>query len=368
LNDETSYALVSPRDGLLATLRVGAGVPRFERVWPPPGLAVLDGPAVLCGTGTVPSAAAIELLLGDVEARIAPGIGSSVQASDRCVTLDIEPPFPNEGFSLMPRDIDAVAMDPAPLEFGPAVDEAPVVCGAGEVELGPGCVTPFDNRLLVRGTASPALWVLSTGDGQLLQIVEGGQFVVPELAPPEVLVRGVVLDRSGGEYFVDTVVELGEPSAAPVITEVYADALGPEPGQEWVEIVNAGSAPARLRGFTLEDGSAKTPLPDATLAPGGYAVVLRADYDVHLDPAPAAEATLLVVERIGGQGLSNAGEALRLSDAEGRVTSRFPARPARPGLSVARRFPWSLDADPRAFARHAAPGASPGAPNTLEED
>jgi len=56
-----------------------------------------------------------------------------------------------------------------------------------------------------------------------------------------------------------------------------------------------------------------------------------------------------------------------LRDAAGRVVSRFAALPKpKAGISVARRSPWAVDEDPRSFAYHAAPGASPGGPNEVE--
>ena len=81
----------------------------------------------------------------------------------------------------------------------------------------------------------------------------------------------------------------------------------------------------------------------------------------------AADAALLRVPRLGKQGLSNAGELLRLRSPDGAVVSRFPAMAhGDGGTSGARRFPWSPSEDGSAFDAHAAPGASPGAQNELD--
>jgi hypothetical protein len=151
-----------------------------------------------------------------------------------------------------------------------------------------------------------------------------------------------------------------------VVSEVYADAHGPEPAQEWVELVNAGSAPVDLAGFVLEDGAGATELPGGVLEAGGYALVMNPEFDAISDVAPRSSALIVTVDRIGSQGLANQGESLRLKDPEGNVVSRFPALAGRRGVSVARRAPWSLDNDAVAFGLHASPGSSPGAENRLE--
>jgi hypothetical protein len=74
----------------------------------------------------------------------------------------------------------------------------------------------------------------------------------------------------------------------------------------------------------------------------------------------------LELASLGARGLSNAGEALLLVGPEG-VVSRFPAFGAsRAGRSIARRSFEAVDDDPKAFAEHGAPGASPGGPNTFD--
>ena len=66
---------------------------------------------------------------------------------------------------------------------------------------------------------------------------------------------------------------------------------------------------------------------------------------------------------LGTRGLSNSGEALLLVGPEGTL-SRFPGLVAKTaGHSMARRTPDAADDDDEAFAEHADPGASPGAPN-----
>jgi hypothetical protein len=159
--------------------------------------------------------------------------------------------------------------------------------------------------------------------------------------------------------------------AAPhvVINEVLANAIGPEPAQEWVELFNDGRTAVDLAGWTLEDVGGVALLPTASLQPGGFALVVADSYDAASSyDVPPAPATLIVrVARLGKSGLSNAGEPLRLLSPDGQLESAFPGLvAARAGVSIARLDPSTADTDLAGFGEHASPGASPGAPNALE--
>ena len=80
-----------------------------------------------------------------------------------------------------------------------------------------------------------------------------------------------------------------------VITEVLANAAGPEPAQEFVELRNLGSEPVSLAGLRLEDAKGGDDLPAEMLAPDAYALVVPSGYDPAQgqDPAPRT-GTLLV--------------------------------------------------------------------------
>jgi hypothetical protein len=154
-----------------------------------------------------------------------------------------------------------------------------------------------------------------------------------------------------------------------VLNEVLANPSGQEPDQEWVEIVNGGSSHFDLAGYILEDSGGEVTLPSAELAPGEHALIVSESYDSasEVDVPPGEGTRLVRVPRLAQSGLSNSGEALRLRSPSGEVVSRFPATPPpKPGVSVARRDPSTLDDDLRGFGYHAGPGQSPGEPNTLE--
>lgn len=120
------------------------------------------------------------------------------------------------------------------------------------------------------------------------------------------------------------------PLAAVAISEVLANPAGPEPAQEFVEIVNQGDAPVSLEGWWITDTLSKPgdPLPPEVLSPGAVGLVVPSTYQaVGLsDPAPAAQTHLLKLSgsTIGSGGLTNSGEPVFLLDSEGRVVSRYP--------------------------------------------
>jgi hypothetical protein len=103
------------------------------------------------------------------------------------------------------------------------------------------------------------------------------------------------------------------------ITEVLANPAGAEPTQEYVELRNLGETEISLEGLRIEDSRGADLLPPVVLPAGGYGLVVAMGYDPRggQDPAPAGAAVLIRVDsRIGSDGLSNAGEAVRLSRAD----------------------------------------------------
>jgi hypothetical protein len=116
------------------------------------------------------------------------------------------------------------------------------------------------------------------------------------------------------------------PAALPpiAITEVLENAAGPEPAQEYVELRNLGSDAVPLAGLRIEDTKGGDDLPAETLAAGAYALVVTSSYDPNQgqDPAPRAGTLLVRVDsRIGGDGLANGGEAVKLMLGDAVVSS-----------------------------------------------
>jgi hypothetical protein len=154
------------------------------------------------------------------------------------------------------------------------------------------------------------------------------------------------------------------PMAHLVLNEVMANPLGPEPQQEWVEIVNDGLVAADLSGYLLGDLAGETALPAGVLPPGAYALVVNEAFveDDEIDPEPAPGTLLLRVEKLGTNGLNNAGEPIKLRDPDGVVISKLPALPKpKAGWSLARLTPKSPDGLASSFRLVETP--SPGTQN-----
>jgi hypothetical protein len=162
-----------------------------------------------------------------------------------------------------------------------------------------------------------------------------------------------VVDRAGNAAD-SSPIPLNLPPLLPriVITEVLANSAGAETTQEFVEIYNAGSEAAALGGLVIADKTGTDTLPEASLTPGAFALVVAEKYDpAEGSDVPPRDGTLLVhvSGRIGSDGLSNAGEAVRLLTAAGDVISQYGgfidvSASAWSGKSVKRSSPEACDA------------------------
>lgn len=143
----------------------------------------------------------------------------------------------------------------------------------------------------------------------------------------QVVVRAADLAGNIAESAAVTVtVPVGLLSLA--ITEVLANPAGPEPAQEFVELRNLGPQAIDVGGLTIEDSKGGDLLPAWLLEPGDYALVVPAGFDPSggEDTPPRPGTALLRVDtRIGGDGLANGGEVVRLRDAAGTVLSSYGA-------------------------------------------
>jgi hypothetical protein len=145
--------------------------------------------------------------------------------------------------------------------------------------------------------------------------------------PPEsaATIAVTAADRAGNVASSSPLAFDTPPALPPiVITEVLANAAGPEPAQEYVELRNLGADPVPLAGLRLEDSKGGDDLPAETLAPDAYALVVASGYDPSQgqDPAPRAGTLLLRVDsRIGADGLANGGEIVRLLSGDAVVSS-----------------------------------------------
>jgi len=312
----------------------------------------------------------VELGPGAIPARAAPGIDESGFDSEHCIHIQPQTSPPEGSLLVPPPELFGALVEPTPVRVLAATTPERVSCTAAEVAFGPACASVHDDRLIISPPLSPLLWVLSGGALSESRVSSDElPFVLRGLVPEtRQIVSGAAYDLAGSGERFEIELETAALERHLVLNEVLSNPVGPEPAQEWVEIVNDGLAPIRLSAIVLEDVGGAASLPDVELGASEYALLVGVDFDENLglDRAPSPGTRLLRLTALGKNGLSNSGEPLRLRDASGVVLSSFPALPSTAaGISLARTSPDALDVDPRSFGAHAENGASPGAPNVV---
>jgi hypothetical protein len=198
------------------------------------------------------------------------------------------------------------------------------------------------------------LWTIAgAGIDRVLVTEEGESFALKGLAPASTATLEVITvdDRGEIQRSMFTFATLASMPHL-LLNEVYANPLGPEPAQEWVEILNDGATPAELGGHVLIDVGGETVLPPGALPPGGFALIVNQTFieDDGVDPAPEPGSLVVRVPKLGHGGLSNGGEPLSLRDPNSVVISRSPVGPkTKAGMSLARISPAAPDTQKGSF-------------------
>ena len=361
------YSLASDV-GLIAEFAVNASLPLLSRVWPPPDASASPRFAVYCSESVVsaalPSGESLTLGPRALSVQLIPGVDAAGTFADRCLHFACDAQLEADETLLAPPVVGAWALRPA--LFSESTPQATDIldCLPDEIAFGAGCATAADDRVEVRAPESSLLWVVHTDHGSLLQVTQASRpLVVKGLSPgTSEHVWGSARDASGAERDFDLSVRMAPARARPILNEALADALGPEPQSEWVELFNDGTLAVDLAQYSLQDGGGRTALPHVSLPAKAFALLVRDDYAPNDSDAPPAPGALLVrVPMLGKSGLSNSGERLSLVDSDGQELSVLPALSGKPGLSLARRTPASPDTDPSSFSFGA---PTPGAPNS----
>jgi len=209
-----------------------------------------------------------------------------------------------------------------------AADETPPVLTGVSIEVAGPCIG-------VRfSTDEPATGAIVLGADGVESVVPAGagltdfDVAVPtSLLPPSAAATVTVraADRAGN-VVESAPLALTTPPAIPplVLTEVLANPAGPEPAQEYVEIRNLGDEPLSVEGLVIQDSRGGDTLPAGTLPGGAYGLIVTSGYDPSgaADPAPRPGTALFRVDgRIGADGLSNGGEAVRLIQGDTVISS-----------------------------------------------
>ncbi|MCB9617271.1 MAG: lamin tail domain-containing protein [Sandaracinus sp.] len=255
-------------------------------------------------------------------------------------------------------DADSVDRSGAPLEPWRARFETgwpgaedfewlPVPCALDERPMGSLCVLADDESVRLRAQVDRPVRAFLYGPTTSDRTVAPRGELVLSLdrldadRALDVELRLVGLD--GNEHIERLSVATTPTLASVTITEVCADPRGPEPRQEWVELLNFGAVPVRLEGFALSDRPDREGdlVASGASVPAGGRVLLVADaFDASSpdDPSPPAGVPLVRLgTSLASGGLSNAGEPLYLRDAEGRRISSVPATPSDgPGTCIRR--------------------------------
>lgn len=362
--------VVASREIVFPLMVSPAALAPLPRLFPPAGATSGSAEAVYCGEAALAAIDESAALLprGPVGRFVTSSPGGGAAGCLRFTSAEggragewIPPPVVAASLPLDPTPIH-VAQEPG---SGPTA----IACEAGDATFGPGCARVEDDRIVVKSPEAPVLWVVSAETVDSVFVTESGAEVTVFGLPPdqEVQLRVETLDLQG--VWTDGRVTVRTLPARPrfVLNEIYANPIGPEPQQEWVEIVNDGSAAGDLGACRFEDIGGEVALPAAWLGPGGFAVVANVGFDLagEYDEAPAPSATLLLVEKLGKNGLSNSGEPMKLVCGDG-ASSRTPAEPKpKPGMSLARATPGAPDSDPTSFALTA---PTPGAANRFTRE
>jgi hypothetical protein len=284
---------------------------------------------------------------------VSPGVDEGGPFADRCLHFGSDVALDAGEFLVPPPLLGAFALAPALFSGVDSALVAPLSCREDEVALGLGCASAADDRVAVRTPDSTLLWLVHTGHGALLQVTQpGAPLTVVGLSPSSSEhLSGSVRDETGAALAFDVTLTTSAARERLVLNEALADALGPEPQSEWVELFNDGTLAVDVATYKLKDGGGSTALPHAWLASKEYALLVREDFAANgSDEPPASGARLLRVPTLGKSGLSNAGERLALVDDTGAERSVLPALAGKAGQSLARRTPESSDSDPSAFS------------------
>ena len=367
LEPEGSYTLAVTGLGVVRTVQVRSGGERYtRRLFPPPG-ASKHQVAVICELAEDEVSSSLRLEPGGIAVQASPGMAG--QPGSGCVTLQVQSTLTDA--VVAPPLVGTTLFEPSAWfpSRGTTHEIPSPACQDGELFHG-ACLEVLDDRLRITPLSQDLFFTLDEPEPRVLSARVGSRrLLLRGLSPAKPLrLSGAVLASDGQQTtFRETMTTLPARRHL-VINEVLANPAGPEPDSEWLELVNDSDVATSLSDVWLEDSAGSVRLPDVELASGEIALVVGGGFRASAVDVPVpGEVRLLRVPSLGARGLSNGGEALLLVGREG-VLSRFPMLPAaHAGRSIARRALDGADDDVTEFAEHGGAGASPGAPNVLDD-
>lgn len=239
-------------------------------------------------------------------------------------------------------------------------------CAKDELKLGAACVLSGEEAIALRARADEngTLSLACAGENRS-DLGSAGEFslTLPLAKPAACLLT--LSDVAGNLRSLPLELTPQPDLARLSIAEVRADPLGPEPSQEYIELLNFGDTPLSIEGFTLTTdvfAAGSRIVSASTLAAGERALVVPPEFDSAEASDGALPAGIRIARLERALSLRNDGASLVLRDARGRRLSASPALSGgAPGRCIER-----IGAEPRTAAGfHSAactPGASSGSP------
>jgi hypothetical protein len=296
--------------------------------------------------------------------------------ADACLALAPNTPLaPSARYTLRTgrslRDAQGASLEPYSASFETSSDPAAadsgwqtLSCAVDETPVPFGCALLADDRISLRAQVSGTTRVVvSLGAQEMarLPLSDAVDVSFDQLrAATSYTLEVTRIDALERALVATFPLQTTPPLATLSISEMRADPLGPEPAQEYVELLNFGAQAVPLQGIALSSQASElgTPIEDGRLLPPGARALLVADAFDPGDPADPGPApgTLLVLagSALAGKGLPNRGAPLYLRDAASHRLSSAPGLPVpRPGVCNVRvaadlrgQAPGSFDYDP----------------------
>ncbi len=289
-----------------------------------------------------------------------------------CVVLEPEAPLEtNARFRIVvddtvrdahgaPINAQSFYFDTATIADRNSPELLPVSCAIDESEVAIGCALIDDHNLQLRLRANePVRFHLKVSEQNLsLTAPRGDSVIALRDREPDSLIQMqlTATDEAGNRSITPLSLRTQTDLARLSITEVRADPRGPEPEQEFIELLNYGDDPIDLKGFSISDSLDDLGVvieQSQVVFPNARILLVADDFNAEepRDDAPLP-GTLLV--RIGnsltGSGLANAGEDIFLRDPSGRRVSAAPAVPQpRAGVCIIRVSDQMRDSSEESF-------------------
>jgi hypothetical protein len=280
------------------------------------------------------------------------------------------------GFAGVLVDITGATLPVREISFATAAESdlhapalRPLDCAKDERQVGALCVLTGERSVTVRARSDESGYLsLAAGPVTAAAIGATADFVLTLPLERESAVTLRLGDLAGNMSEAQTMLAPTPDLARIAIDEVRVDPLGPEPAQEYVELLNFGASNVSMQGFSLThdpfaQGQAITG--DVALAAGERILVVAPDFDVRDASDGLLPAGVRLARLARPMALRNEGSALYLRDAQGRRLSAAPAlAPSKPGECIHRVVEDPRGAGSFSFAVDSHGGCTPGAPST----